>query len=121
MSRVLERRRVSELTVEDLQALIESLMREVLRDYEIRRREYFIDEEGYLCFYDEQAYAEYLEKQGNLPSEVKACFIEDGVKIVYSDEELLPETLAKLEEIHQQIEAGVPMTEHDALRKRLGV
>lgn len=121
MSRVLERRRVSELTVEDLQALIESLMREVLRDYEIRRREYFIDEEGYLCFYDEQAYAEYLEKQGELPSEVRACFIEDGVKIFYSDEELLPGTASKLEEVHRQIEAGALMTEHDALRKRLGV
>ena len=121
MSKVLERRRVSELTVEDLQEMMKTLMRKVLRDYEIRRREYFIDEEGYLCFYDEQAYAEYLEKQGKLPSEVKACFIEDGVKIVYSDEEPLPETSAKLEEIHRQIKMGVPMTEHNALRKRLGM
>jgi len=93
----------------------------VLRDYEIRRREYFIDDEGYLCFYNEQAYAEYLEKQKKLPGEIKACFIESGAKIVYSDEELLPETSARLEEIHRQVEAGVPMTEHDALRKRLGV
>jgi len=121
MSRVLEGQHVSELTVEDLRTLIESLMREVLRDYEIRRRGYFIDEEGCLIFYEEETYAEYLEKQGKLPSDVKACFIEDGVKIAYSDEEMLPETLTRLKEIHRQIKAGVPTTEHDALRERLGV
>lgn len=121
MSQVLERQRISELTIEDLRVFMESLMRDVLRDYEIRRRDYFIDDEGYLCFDDEQAYAQYLEKQGKLPSEVKACFIEEGGKIVYSDEELLPETSARLDEIRRQIESGVPMTEHDALRQRLGV
>lgn len=121
MSQALERQRIGELTMEDLRVFMESLMRNVLRDYEIRRRDYFIDDEGYLCFYDKQAYAQYLEKQGKLPSEVRACFIKEEVKIVYSDEGLPPETSARLEEIHRQIESGVPMTEHNALRQRLGV
>ena len=43
------------------------------------------------------------------------------MKAVYSDEELLPETSFRLEEIHREIEAGAPLIGHAALRERLGV
>jgi len=41
---------------------------------------------GYLVFLSEEAYADYLEKQGGkLPSEIKAYFIdEQGYKVFYS-------------------------------------
>jgi len=58
---------------------------------------------------------EYLDRQERLPSEVRACFIEDGTKVVYSDEESLPETSIRLEEIHREIEAGAPLVEHAVL------
>jgi len=104
-----------------LQRLIESKVKEVLRDYELKRRDYFIDAEGYICFSNEQAYADYIDKQGSPPSEVKAYYVENGVKIVYSDYEPLPRLLAELEEVHKQIEMGASMTEHGELSKRLGI
>ena len=121
MSQVLLDQRVADMSVKDLQILVETLAEKVLRSYELRPRKYFLDDEGWLCFRDEQAYAEYLDKQERPPSEVKACFIEDGVKVVYSDEDPLPETSTRLEEIHREIEAGASLVEHAALRERLGV
>jgi len=121
MSQALLDRRVADMSVKDLQVLVETLAEKVFRSYELRPHEYFVDDEGWLCFRDEQAYAEYLDKQERPPSEVKACFIEDGVKLVYSDEEPLPETSIRLEKIHREIEAGAPLVEHSALRERLGV
>jgi len=121
MPRILLDQPVSSITVGDFQRLIEGKVKEVLRDYELRRREYFIDDEGYLCFNNEQAYADYIDKQDSPPSEVKAYYIENGVKIVYSDYEPLPRLLAELEEVHKQVETGASMTEHDELRKRLGL
>jgi hypothetical protein len=112
---------VSNITVRDLQRLIGSKVKEALRDYELRRRDYFIDDEGYICFGNERAYADYVDKQDRPPSEVKAYYVEDGVKIVYSDYEPLPRLLADLEDVHKQIETGTSMTEHGELRKRLGV
>ena len=112
---------VSSITVGDLQQLIGSKVKEVLRDYELRRRDYFIDDEGYICFDSERAYANYIDKQDSLPSEIKAYYVENGVKIVYSDYEPSPRLLAELEEVHKQIETGTSMTEHDALRKMLGI
>ncbi len=112
---------VNSITVGDLQQLIGSKVKEVLRDYELKRRDYFIDDEGYICFGNEQAYADYIDKQDSPPSEVKAYYIENGVKIVHSDYEPLPRLLADLEEVHKQIETGASMTEHGELRKRLGV
>jgi hypothetical protein len=112
---------VSSITVGDLQQLIGSKVKEALRDYELKRREYFIDDKGYICFGNERAYADYIDKQGSPPSEVKAYYVENGAKIVYSDYEPLPRLLAALEEVHEQIEAGISMTEHGELRERLGL
>ncbi len=121
MSQALLDQRVADVSVKDLQVLIETLVEKVLQSYELRPRKYFIDDEGWLCFRDEQAYAEYLDKQERPPSEVKACFIENEVKIVYSDEEPLPETRLRLEEIHREIETGASLVEHAVLREKLGV
>jgi hypothetical protein len=112
MSQALLNRRVADISVKDLQVLVETLVEKVLRGYELRPRKHFIDDEGWLCFRDERAYAEYLDKQERSPSEVK---------VVYSDEELLPETSIRLGEIHREIEAGASPIEHAELRKRLGM
>jgi len=114
-------RRVADISVNDLQVLVETWVEKVLRGYELRPRKCFVDDEGWLCFRDEQAYAEYLDKLAKLPGEVRACFIENGAKITYSDEELLPETLSQLDDIHREIENGVSLIKHATLRERLGV
>ena len=121
MSQALSNRRVADISVNDLQVLVETLVEKVLRGYELRPRKHFIDDEGWLCFRDERAYAEYLDKQERSPSEVRAYFVKDGVKVVYSDEELLPETSIRLGEIHREIETGASLIEHAELRKRLGM
>ena len=121
MSQALLNQHIADMSVKDLQTLVEALAEKVLQSYELRPRKYFIDDEGWLCFRDEQAYAEYLDKQERPPSEVKACFIEDGGRVVYSDEEPLPETSIRLEEIHREIETGASLVEHTALREWLGV
>lgn len=121
MPRILLDQPVSSITVGDLQKLIGGKVKEALRDYELKRRDYFIDDEGYICFGNEQTYADYIVKQDSPPSEIKAYYVENGVKIVYSDYEPLPRLLAELEEVHKQIEIGASMTKHDELRKRLGV
>jgi hypothetical protein len=121
MSQVLQEQRVADMRVEELRVLLEALAEKVLQDYELQPRKYFIDDEGWLCFRDERDYAEYLNKQERQPSEIRACFIENGVKVVYSDEEPLLETLALLEEIHGEIETGALLVDHATLRERLGL
>jgi hypothetical protein len=121
MPRILVDEPVSSITIGDLQELIGSKVKEVLRDYELKRRDYFIDDEGYICFGNERAYADYIDKQDSPPSEIKAYCVENGFKVVYSDYEPLPRLLADLEEVHKQIETGASMTEHGELRQRLGL
>ncbi|HID87626.1 MAG TPA: hypothetical protein EYP55_09670 [Anaerolineae bacterium] len=86
-----------------LRELIETF-REVIR----QERQYHIDDEGYLVFSSERAYAEYLDKQkGKLPSEVQAYFIdEQGLKVVYSDYEPTPEKARELAETRNRIAEG---------------
>lgn len=121
MPRILLDQPVSSITVGDLQKLIGGKVKEELRDYELKRRDYFIDGEGYICFGNEQTYADYIVKQDRPSSEIKAYYVENGVKIVYSDYEPLPRLLAELEEVHKQIETGTSMIEHGKLRERLGL
>ena len=121
MSQMLLDRRVADISVSDLQVLVETWVEKVLRGYELRPRKCFVDDEGWLCFRDERAYVKYLDKQKRSPNQVNAYFIKDGVKIVYSDEEPLPEISIQLERIHHEIENGVTLVEHAALRERLGV
>jgi len=57
-----------------------------------------------------------MDKQDSPPSAIKAYYVENGVKIVYSDYEPLPRLLAELKEVHKPIEIGASMTEHGKLR-----
>ena len=86
-----------------LRELIETF-REVIRE----EREHYIDDEGYLVFSSEGAYAEYLDKQkGKLPSEVRAYFIDEhGLRVVYSDCEPTPEKARELAETRKRIAEG---------------
>ncbi len=43
------------------------LDKEALCDYELKRRDYFIDDEGFICFGNERAYAYYIDKQHRPP------------------------------------------------------
>ena len=91
---------VAEMTVDELKELIRQVVAE--------QREYFLDEDGWLVFTSEEAYVRYLERHPDkMPSELKACFIdENGVKAYYSDYELTEEGLRRLEEARKDIEAG---------------
>lgn len=86
-----------------LRELIETF-REVIRE----EQEHYIDDEGYLVFFNERTYAKYLDKQkGKLPSEVRAYFIDEhGLKVVYSDYEPTPEKAKELAETRKRIAEG---------------
>ena len=86
-----------------LRELIETF-REVIRE----EQEHYIDDEGYLIFSNEMAYAKYLDKQkGKLPSEVRAYFIDEhGLKVVYSDYEPTPEKAKELAETRKRVAEG---------------
>ncbi len=86
-----------------LRELVETF-REVIR----QEREHYIDDEGFLVFSTERAYAEYLDKQkGKQPSEVQAYFIDEhGFKVVYSDYEPIPQKSRELTETRKRIAEG---------------
>ncbi len=90
-----------------LRELIETF-REVVHEVIREEQEYYIDDEGYLVFSSERAYAEYLDKQkGKLPSAVQAYYIDEhGLKVVYSDYEPTPEKARELAETRQRIAEG---------------
>jgi hypothetical protein len=83
-------------------------LKELIRDVFREERSYYIDDEGCLAFLSEEAYADYLEKQGGkLPSEVRAYFIdEQGYKAFYSDWEPTPEYAKELDEARREIAEG---------------
>lgn len=91
-------RSVGDMTVGELRALIRKVLEEE------RRRDYYIDEEGRLVFFSEEAYADYFDKQeGKLPSEVNAYFFdEQGFKAVYCDYEPTPEKARELDEVKNE-------------------
>lgn len=107
-------RLVSSLTVGELLELVRELLR--------KEQEYYLDEEGYLVFNEEEAYAAYLEKQGGkFPSEVKAYFIdEQGYKCYYSDWELIPERAEELKEVERGIAEG-KMRDFNEVMKEMGL
>jgi hypothetical protein len=100
-----EDRSVGDMTVGELRALIRKVLEEE------RRKDYYIDEEGSLVFFSEEAYADYLDKQeGKLPSEVPARFIDEGGwRCFYSDWEPMPEKARELDEARTEptVPAGV--------------
>ncbi|MFA0760568.1 MAG: hypothetical protein HZLCBSQH_000669 [Candidatus Fervidibacterota bacterium] len=104
---------VAEMSVEELKELIRQVIAE--------QREYFLDEEGWLVFTSEEAYTRYLERHPDkMPSELKACFIdENGVKAYYSDYELTEEGLRRVEEGRKQIAKGKFVTLEESRRRRM--
>jgi hypothetical protein len=98
------------LTVGDLKTMLKELLEE------IHQQDFQIDQEGYLVFAGEAAYADYLDKQeGKLPSEVRAYFIdEQGYKAFYSDWVPTPEYGKELEEIRKE-----PIVEAEVVWQRL--
>jgi hypothetical protein len=95
-------RSVGEMTVGELRALIRAVLEEE------RSRDCYIDEEGSLVCFNEEAYASYLDKQeGKLPGEVNAYFFdEQGWRCFYSDWEPTPEKARELDEAKRQIAEG---------------
>jgi predicted HTH domain antitoxin len=111
-----EDRSVGDMTVGELRALLREILEEEWR------RDYYIDEEGSLVFFSEEAYASYLDKQeGKLPSEVNAYFFdEQGFRAIYCDYEPTPEKARELDEARKQIAEGKVHSLEDVI-ERLGL
>ena len=97
-------------------------LRELLREVTREERRYYIDDDGYLIFLSEDAYADYLDKQeGKLPSEVRAYFIdEQGYKAFYSNWVPTPEYARELDEARREIAEGKVHAFEDVV-KELGL
>lgn len=97
-------RPVASVTLGELIETFREVIHEVIRE----EQEHYIDDEGYLVFSSERAYAKYLDKQkGKLPSEVQAYFVDEhGIKVVYSDYEPTPEKARELAETRKRIAEG---------------
>jgi len=72
------------------------------------------------CTACEEAYARYVELLGKKPSEVKAYWVEGGMKFRYSDDEVTPELAKELDEAKRDIEAG-RLIPYEQVRKELGL
>jgi len=91
------KKKVSEMSLAELKALIKKLLREELQHH------CCVDEEGYLVFHSEAAYARYVECTGKRPSKVKAYWIDEyGLRYRYSDYQLRPEVERELDRIHKE-------------------
>lgn len=113
MAKVKERRKVSEMTVDELKELIRQILREELKSM------CTVDENGNLVFWSEEAYARYVALTGKKPSKVKAYWVEEGMKFRYSDDEVTPELAKELDEAKK--EPLIPAEEVLAELRKLGV
>ena len=107
------------VTALTLRELVETFQ-EVIR----REQEFYIDDEGFLVFSTERAYAEYLDKQkGKQPSEVQAYFIDEhGLEVVYSDYEPTPQKSRELTETRKKIaEGGAKLYNLEEVTQELGL
>jgi hypothetical protein len=86
-----------------------------------RREDCYLDDEGYLVFYTEEGYADYLKKVSKRPSQVKAYWIgEGGLKMRYSDYELNKREKRRLTRIHKEIAEG-KVWSWDDVKRELGL
>jgi hypothetical protein len=108
---------VANMTLEELKGLVKQVIEQE------RRRDCYVDDDGYLVFYTEEGYADYLEKVGKRPSRVKAYWIgEGGLKFHYSDYELSEREKRRLARIHKDIAEGQVIPGEvvlEGLRRRL--
>jgi hypothetical protein len=110
-----EAKRVADLTVGELREIIRQIVRE--EQHPTVR----MDDEGYLVFQNEAAYAAYLDARSDkYPSELRAYYIDShGFKVCYSDYEPTPEKAKELEEIRR--EPTVPGEEVFSKLRDLGI
>jgi len=103
-------RSVSQLTISDLEQLFRKVIQSTLPSY-------YLDEEGYLVFRQEQDYQAYLEQFPKcFPSEIRAYYINpQGFKVCYSDYEFTPEYEQELERIREE-----PVVSAEEMWKELG-
>lgn len=107
------------LTLENIKSELDHLKKEV-ENLKLRMG-YYIDEEGWLVFYNEKDYEDYIAKQDKPPTRIKACFVEkDGTKSYYSDEEATPEIEARFKRIGKDYREG-KLKSLDELKKNLGL
>jgi len=107
------------VTALTLRELVETFQ-EVIR----REQEHYLDDEGFLAFSTEKAYAEYLDKhKGKQPSEIQAYFVDErGLKVVYSDYEPTPQKSRELTETRKRIaEGGTRLYNLENVARELGL
>ncbi len=106
-------RTVGQMSVSELKDLIRQVIRE--------EQSFHLDDEGYLVFHNEAAYAAYLDTlPDKYPSEIRAYYIDEhGFKVRYSDYEPTPEKAKELEEARK--EPTVPAEEVLQELRELGV
>ena len=108
------KRKVADMTVDELAELVRQILRDELKFL------CSVDDEGNLVFWCEEAYAKYVELLGKKPSEVKAYWVEGGMKFRYSDDEVTPELAKELDEAKRDIEAG-RLIPYEQVRDELGL
>lgn len=107
--------KVADMTVAQLKELIRQVIEQE------RRKDCFVDDEGYLVFYSEEGYADYLKKVGKRPSRVKALFLnEGGWRCRYSDHELSAAAKRRLRRSHQDIAEG-KVRDFEEIKRGLGL
>lgn len=105
---------INNMTLSELKEFIKDIIREE------RRGECYLDEDGWLTFYDEESYARYLAAQKEkLHSEIKACFLdEQGFRVYYSDYMPKDKKRQQLQQAKQEIDEGRGYTLEE-VRQRL--
>ncbi|MBC8230797.1 hypothetical protein H8E77_14705 [bacterium] len=93
---------ISNMTLSELKEFIKNIIREE------RWGECYLDDDGWLTFYDEESYAHYLAAQKEkLHSEIEACFLdEQGFRVYYSDYMPTDKKRQQLKQAKQEIDEG---------------
>lgn len=98
----------------NITALSERIAKAIMKEL---RRDAYLDDDGTLVFYTEEAYARYLKAVGKRPSQVKAVFLDEhGFRFYYSDYELRPEKARELDRIRKE-----PTVPFEQVIKELGL
>lgn len=92
---------VGKMTMAELKEFVKQVIMEE------RRKDCYVDDDGYLVFYTEEGYADYIKRLGKRPSQVKAYWIgKGGLKFRYSDYQLTEREKRRLARIRKEIAEG---------------
>ena len=93
---------ISNMTLGELKEFIKNIIREE------RWGKCYLDDDDWLTFCDEENYARYLATQKEkLPSEIKACFLdEQGFRVYHSDYMPTDKKRQQLKQAKQEIDEG---------------